>query len=162
MIRRPNSTYRASRVCLFFVLPFLVSLTSCMTAAQHGQSLASANERQLTVGTVQKEIRRGMAQSSVVEALGSPNIVTKDDVGDETWVYDKIATEASYSNDRGGVSGLAGAGGAPGDALILGGLLGSYNRNAGASATTQRTLTVVIKFNRDSQVKDFSYHASKF
>ena len=103
-----------------------------------------------------------MSQGSVAEALGSPNIVTKDDAGDETWVYDKIATEASYSNDRGAASGAVGAGGPAGSVLILGGLLGSYERSAGASASTQRTLTVVIKFDKQQKVKDFSYHSSKF
>ena len=33
---------------------------------------------------------------------------------------------------------------------------------AGASATTQKTLTVVIKYDKKGLVKDFSYHASKF
>lgn len=148
---------------LFLALcSFALFASSCMSAAEHAQSLQSANERQLTVGTVQKEIRRGMSSAAVAEALGSPNIVTKDDAGDETWVFDKIATEASYSNDRGGASGLVGAGGTPGEALILGGLLGSYNKSAGASSSTQRTLTVVIKFDKMSRVKDFSYHSSKF
>src|SRR3972149_7131815 len=68
-----------------------------MTAAEHQQSLGSTKEREMTVGVVQKEIRKGMSQADVAEALGSPNIVTKDSLGDETWIYDKIATEASYS-----------------------------------------------------------------
>ena len=139
-----------------------IVLPGCMSAAQHAQSLHSENDRALTVGTVQREIRRGMSSAAVVEALGSPNMVTKDDSGDETWVYDKIATEASYSNDRGSGAGAVGAGGPAGDVLILGGLLGSYERAAGASATTQRTLTVVVKLDRSSRVKDFSYHSTKF
>ena len=133
-----------------------------MSAAEHSQSLHSSRERELTVGTVQKEIRRGMSQAEVAETLGSPNIVTKDEQGDETWVYDKIASEASYSSDSGSGSGAAGGGGTPGSSLILGGLFGSYTRSAGASASTQRTLTVVLKFNKNGQIKDFSYHASKF
>lgn len=103
-----------------------------------------------------------MGQTEVAEVLGSPNIVTKDAGGDESWVYDKVASEASYSSDRGGVSGAGAGGGVVGDALLLGGLLGNYERQAGASATTQRTLTVVIKFNDAKRVKDFSYHSSKF
>jgi outer membrane protein assembly factor BamE (lipoprotein component of BamABCDE complex) len=134
----------------------------CMSAAQHQQSLGSNADRNLTVGTVQAKITRGMAAADVAEALGSPNIVTKDRSDDETWVYDKIATEASYSNDTGGGAGLVGAGGTPGSALILGGLLGSYNRSAGAASSVQRTLTVVIKFDASKRVKDFSYHTSRF
>ena len=116
----------------------------------------------MTLGTVQRQISKGMSQTEVAEALGSPNIVSKDREGDESWIYDKIATEASYSSDQGNTAGLAGAGGTPGNTLILGGLFGSYSRSAGASASTQKTLTVVIKFNASGRVKDFSYHSSKF
>jgi outer membrane protein assembly factor BamE (lipoprotein component of BamABCDE complex) len=138
------------------------AMSGCMTAAEHQQSLSSAKEREMTVGVVQKEIRAGMSQADVAAALGSPNIVTRDSDGRETWIYDKIATEASYSRDSGGAAGAAGAGGIPGAALILGGLGGNYSRDAGASSTTQRTLTVIIKFNKDTRVETFSYHASKF
>jgi len=140
----------------------LAALNGCMSAAEHGQSLHSSQEREFTLGVVQKRVYKGMSQAEVAESLGSPNIVTKDREGDETWIYDKIATEASYSKDTGGVGGLAGAGGEAGDVLILGGLLGSYSRSAGAAASTQKTLTVVIKFDRQSRVKDFTYHSSKF
>jgi outer membrane protein assembly factor BamE (lipoprotein component of BamABCDE complex) len=125
-------------------------VTGCMTAAEHQQSLGSATERQMTLGVVQKEIRVGMSQADVASALGSPNIVTKDAEGKETWVYDKIATEASYSQSSGG--GYA--------TLILLGIGGS--REAGAYSTTQRTLTVVIKFDKNSSVESFKYHATKF
>ncbi len=141
---------------------FFFVFTGCMSARQHHQSLHSAQEREFTLGVVQKSIYRGMSQASVAQALGSPNIVTRDEVGAETWVYDKIATEASYSSDRGGVSGLGAAGGVAGSVLILGGLAGSYDRAAGAASSTQRTLTVVIKFDKNNAVSDFSYHSSKF
>ena len=39
-------------------------------------------------------------EDQVATALGSPNIVTRDAEGRETWIYDKIATEASYSNSN--------------------------------------------------------------
>lgn len=124
-------------------------LVGCMTAAQHQQNLPSTQERETTVGIVQREIRVGMSGAQVAEALGSPNIVTQDSEGDETWIYDKIASEASYSQDSGGTG------------LIIS-LIAGYNRQSGAVSTTQRTLTVVIKFGKDKLVKSFSYHASKF
>lgn len=131
-----------------FVLPILA--TGCMTAAQHQQNLGSTKEQEMTLGVVQKELHVGMSQADVATALGSPNIVTKDSEGKEAWIYDKIACEASYSNSSGG--GYA--------TLILLGVGGS--KNAGASSTTQRTLTVVIKFDKDRNVESFSYHSSKF
>jgi len=126
-----------------------VAVGGCMRAAQHQQSLGSANEQAMTLGVVQKEIKVGMSQADVVEALGSPNMVTKDANDKETWVYDKIATEASYSRDSGGTG------------LLLA-LVGGYGREAGAASSTQRTLTVVIKFNPDGKVESTSYHATKF
>jgi len=141
----------------------VISITcGCMSATQHQQSLGSTKEREMTLGVVQKEIRVGMSQADVATSLGSPNIVTKDIEGKETWIYDKIASEASYSTDSGGIGGAAGAGGIAGSALILGGVGGSYGRSAGASSSTQKTLTVVIKFDKSSNVESFTYHTSKF
>ncbi len=84
---------------------FLALLTvGCgMTAAQHSRSLGSSQEREMTVGIVQKDIKEGMNQADVAQSLGSPNIVTRDSGGSETWIYDKIASEASYSESSSGV-----------------------------------------------------------
>ena len=124
----------------------LAVTASCSKAYEHSNALHSSNEREMTVGIVQKEIRNGMSQGEVAVALGSPNIVSKDSEGKETWIYDKIATEASYSRDDGG--------------LFL--FLGVYDKSAGASAVTQKTLTVVIKFDDARNVEKCSYHSSKF
>jgi len=131
---------------MLFGLIIAVSISGCatMTANEHARELPSGTEREMTIGIVQKEIKKGMAQAEVAAVLGSPNIVTKDQEGLETWVYDKIASEASYSGgERGIVS------------IIIGG------KSAGATSQTQKTLTVIIKF-KDNTVYDFSYHASKF
>src|SRR3989304_8151099 len=114
-------------------------LSGCMTlphrqAAAHPQSLGSTKEREMTVGVVQKEIRRGMSQADVAEALGSPNIVTKDSVGDETWIYDKIATEASYS--RSGQQEKFGAAGGGGGGR--GGRGGPWGGGAGGGRRERR------------------------
>jgi outer membrane protein assembly factor BamE (lipoprotein component of BamABCDE complex) len=151
-----------SKLIVGFSLVVLALLSGCMTAAQHQQSLPSTKEREMTVGIVQKEIRVGMSQADVAVVLGSPNIVTRDSEGKETWIYDKIATEASYSRDSGGIGGGAGAGGVAGTTLILGLFGGSYSREVGAASTTQKTLTIIIKFDKNNKVESFSYHASKF
>ena len=145
----------------FFILS-LVAASFLLTSCAHESNLHSVKEREMTLGVVQKEIRTGMSQASVAETLGSPTIVTRDEDGLETWVYDKIATEASYSQSSGDVSGGAGVGGVASKALILGGVGGGYGSGSGASSTTQKTLTVVIKFNKNGQVSNFSYNMSKF
>ena len=132
------------------------------TAAQHQAQLGSTAERQMTVGIVQREIRKGMSQADVATVLGSPNIVTNDGSGRETWIYDKISTERAYSSDSGGISSLILGGAEVGAGLVGAGLGSSYSANSGASATTQKTLTVIIKFDHNKLVRDFAYHSSQF
>lgn len=127
-------------------LAVLVTALSACTAQYHARDVRGAGERKMTLGVVQKEIRKGLSQADVAEALGSPNIVTRDSAGLETWVYDKTATEAQYSNSV-----------AYGTVLVVG-----VAKAAGAASVSQRTLTVVIKFSADGKVDTFSYHASRF
>jgi len=125
-----------------------------MTAQQHYEDTHGPQERQMTVGTVQKEIRKGMSGADVAEVLGSPNIVTTDGEG--------RSTDVTYSRSSGGgIIGLL-IGGLSGDVLAGGGAGGSVSKSAGAESTTQRTLTVVIKFGEDKMVRDFAYHSSRF
>jgi hypothetical protein len=87
-----------------------------------------------------------MTGGQVAEVLGSPNIVSTDEKGREVWIYDKISTNKVYSKSSG-----------YGTILILGG-----GGEAGASSTSQRTLTIIVKYNEDSKVRDIAYHSSKF
>lgn len=120
--------------------------TGCRTAQDNVRDLRSTQERELTAGVVQKEIRKGMSGAEVSQALGSPNIVTRDEKERTTWVYDKIATEVSYSQSQ--------------NAMFL--FLGGFSNQSGAVSQTQRTLTVVIKFDANDKVESFSFHQSKF
>jgi len=142
------------------VIVAAIVLSGCVNAAQHRQAVRDDSSNQLTVGTVQKEIRVGMSGAQVAQTLGSPNIVTTDEQRREAWIYDRVSTETVYSNSEGGVSSLI-LGGFT-SALVGGGISGSTRSNAGASSTTQRMLTVVIKFNDQKMVRDFAYHASQF
>ncbi len=133
-------------------LGMLMICTGC--AQNHTSRLHTAEERRMTLGVVQKDIKQGMSQAEVAELLGSPNIVTKDQNGDEAWVYDKLSSEVSYSKGQGG--GLIGA------VWSIVGIGGYYGGEAGAKAKTQKTLTVVIKFDENSLVQNLSYHSSQF
>jgi outer membrane protein assembly factor BamE (lipoprotein component of BamABCDE complex) len=152
----------SARISGFLAMAAILPLTGCMSAHQHYQQTHGAQERQMTVGIVQQEIRKGMSAADVAEVLGSPNIVTTDSEGREVWIYDKISTDVTYSSDAGGAGLLLLIGTAVGD-VIGGGLgSGSYSRAAGAQSKTQRTLTVVIKYDEQKKVRDFAYHASQF
>lgn len=128
-----------------FILCILLA-ASCQSAASHQRDVADEHTERFTLGNVQRKIQVGMSQADVASSLGSPNIMTRDANGKVAWVYDKVAREVTYSHDQGGVW------------LILGG----YSKEAGASRTSQRTLTVVIKFDAKDMVEDVTYHSSQF
>lgn len=144
----------------FSFLIILVSalFSGCQSAAFHRADVQDNSTDRLTVGKVQKEIRVGMSGAEVAQALGSPNIVSTDEERREVWIYDKIATDRAYSSSSGGINALIlGFGGGTAGGFGVGG-----GSSAGASSTSQRTLTVIIKFDKDGKVRDFAYHTSRF
>ena len=147
-----------TRTMIISLLLASSSLGGCMTASQHREAVQDDSGDKITVGIVQKEVRVGMSGADIIGILGSPNIVSTDAERREVWVYDKIATEYVYSSGSGGINAFTL--GFSSDLLLGGG--GGYNRNAGAASTSQRTLTIIIKYDEDSLVRDFAYHASSF
>ncbi len=132
-----------------------VLLTTGCSATRHAADVREAdNIDRVTVGTVQKEIVLGMSATDVATALGSPNIVTTDNLRQETWIYDKISSDVTYSRSSGAIVGLLFGG--------SGGGAGGGTTNAGSRSSSQRTLTVIIKYDGDNRVRDFSYHTSRF
>ncbi len=152
------------RAFLIFSLSLaFLFLNGCMTASRHAADVQQGLQGdRLTVGTVQKEIRQGMSGAEVAQVLGSPNIVSTDEKGREVWIYDKISTDRVYSTSYGGIAALIFGGGVTGGAAAGGVLSGSENYNAGAESTSQRTLTVIIKFDENRKVREFAYHSSRF
>jgi outer membrane protein assembly factor BamE (lipoprotein component of BamABCDE complex) len=144
---------------LTFTAAACVLLSGCTTASQHQADVAgNHDETQLTVAAVQRTVRLGMSGAEVLTSLGSPNIVSTDENRNEVWVYDRVGTEYSYSESAGGLISLIG--GASGS--VAGGMLPSYNTKSGANRRSQRTLTIIIHFDDERLVEDFSYHASRF
>jgi hypothetical protein len=140
-----------------------------MTAAQHQKQLGQTEDRALTLGSVQKQIKVGTSQADVAAALGSPNIVTGDSSDREVWIYDKVASESSFSSDSGNVSAsLNGTANFPSptgtgpNGSLSGSGSGGYFKSAGAVSSTQRTLTVIIKFTAGKAVESVSYNSTRF
>lgn len=132
------------------VISLLISCVTILASCSAAKHAASTQEglqgNRVTVGTVQKEIRKGMSGAEVAEALGSPNIVSTDEQGREVWIYDKISTDRVQSESSG-----------YGTLILFG-----YSGSADASSTSQQTLTIIIKFDHDKKVRDFAYHTSRF
>ncbi len=119
-------------------------------------------EQQMTLGLVQRNIKVGTSQADVAEILGSPNIVTQDADGLETWIYDKVSSITAYGSSGFGV-GVGGLGGGYGSGGFGGGLANvGYNKNGGVNQSVQKTLTVVLKFDNNHNVSSFTYHMSAF
>lgn len=150
------------KTAVICIAALCLSFAGCMSAGQHRDAVRNDASDKISAGTVQREIRKGMSGSDVVSILGSPNLVTTDSEGRETWVYDKVSTEQVYSASQGGVGSLLGGlvGGAAGG--LFGGVSGNAERGSGASSTSQRTITVVIKFDAQGRVRDYSYRQSSF
>ncbi|EPY02355.1 hypothetical protein [Magnetospirillum fulvum] len=145
-------------------IAFAMTVSGCQSASEHAAEVHKAQDAgsKITVGKVQREIRVGMSGSDVVEVLGAPNMVTTDDKRRETWVYDKISTETVHSSSSGGVNALILGGGLIGAGLLGGGGGAGYQSGAGATSTSQRTLTVIVKFDENNLVRDFAYRSSSF
>lgn len=139
-----------------------VALLGCQSAGSHRDAVSGAEDDRLTVGTVQRDIEVGMSGAEVAQLLGSPNMVTTDEQRREVWVYDKISTQSAFSNSSSTTS--AGLFAIPfiSDAFVAGSVRGGASSSAGAQETSQRTLTVVIKFDEAGLVRDYGYHTSRF
>lgn len=90
--------------------------------------------QKITLGNVQRIVKVGAFNSEVIEALSSPNIVTSNKDGTETWIYDKVMTEAEYVQ----------------------------NSNSGVAIKSSRTMIVVIKFDKNSRVENVQYRQTSY
>jgi outer membrane protein assembly factor BamE (lipoprotein component of BamABCDE complex) len=131
-------------ICIAFVAVINVLMVS---ACKHPTNAGpDGNARNLTVGTVQGEIKIGMPASDVVAILGSPNIVTTDEKRREVWVYDKVSSSrVDTANSIGG------------SIIIFGG-----SSAQSESTSTQKTLTIIIKYDEQKMVRDFAYNYTQF
>ena len=121
------------------LLAMCLAVTPMLCACTSGDPVA---EEKMTVAKAQREIKIGMTSAQVVEVLGSPNMVTTDDKRRETWVYDRVSSNVSSSGT--GVW-----------LLFVGG-------ESSRKSSNQRTLTIIVKFDENSRVRDFAYRTSTF
>lgn len=132
-------------IALTFAMPSFAILHSAKVT-KNKQIPTPVQEQDLTLGVVQKDVKIGSTQDEVAIALGSPNIVTQDADGKETWIYDKVSSISSYDEKGFGIG------------LIVVG----YAKAKGSQQSVQKTLTVVIKFDKNNRVDSFTYHMTKF
>lgn len=132
------------RILIIPAIICALSLSACaQKASWHADQVAQKDKQTFTIGEVQRKIKKGMSGGQVAEILGSPNVVSTDENGNEVWIYDKFSTEQVASGSNGLTFTLSNVGG-------------------GAARSSQSTITVIIKYNADKKVRDFAYHKSSF
>ena len=138
----------------FHVLGLAVLLSLPQTARAADEPAKAPRESDLTLGAIQRTMKTGMSTTEVLDAAGSPNLVTRGRNGRESWVYDRFTTETSEQGFQVGGGGIGGGGSFLG-ALGLGG-------SRKKSSTSQRTLMLIVTFGSDGMVESFTYRSSKF
>ncbi len=143
---RYNVQNLLTKIFMKFSIFFIAILfAGCVAVSEQTAEVGDTSAKKLTVGTVQKEIRIGMNAVAVAEVLGTPNIVSTDEQG-EVWIYDRVATEEIISKKN---------------TWIFAVIAGGTHSNRVASRT-QRSLTIIVKFDEENKVRDFAYRSSQF
>lgn len=131
---------------IFSLVPPSFAFIRSAKVSKNQVSQVVIQPQELTLGSVQKYIQNGVTQSAVVRALGSPNIVTRDAYGKDTWIYDKVSSASSYDEQSNYTN------------IIF---IGHHKSKANVE-NIEKTLTVVIKFNSNYRVESFTYYMSQF
>jgi hypothetical protein len=126
---------------LVFGTILLLFFSACASAPRQGSHL--------TFGMVKKHIVKEQThQEEILRLFGAPNIITKQAGKNETWTYEKVSYDASQYS--GGIG--AGAGGIIGTAATGG--VGTFSGSKSSSST--KTMTVMIYFDSNDKVIDYS------
>jgi outer membrane protein assembly factor BamE (lipoprotein component of BamABCDE complex) len=134
---------------IYRFLGICISLTVLASCAPYSVPLASIPARQvatqkITVGSAQS-LKVGMSGADVINALGSPNIITSDAAGGETWVYEKISKEFEFMTAQDGSW-----------------IFSPRSQTTGVSSSTERTLIVVVALDSDRKLRKISYRQTTF
>jgi len=122
------------RLITLFTLFFLIHGCASVQPVQKGN---------LTAGMVKTTIIKGETiQNDILEVFGAPNIITKNKSGDEVWTYEKMSVESGSSEVFGTVIIVSGKG--------------------SRTSSSSRTFTLMIEFDDNDVVKDYSYRTSSF
>jgi len=181
--KHPSGQHRRIVGQALVVLAVSVWLGSCAASSEHRKptrtTVAPAPPPSppvephdpLSYGRVTSTVKKGTTtQSELVALFGGPSIATLDSDGTETWVYERTASETTST----GHSTATGVGTSQAERLdlffglgffIKGKDRGQVKAESDVITTVShsiKTLTVVVKFNQDKTVKDFSARASYF
>ena len=124
------------------IIAILISTFSVLNGCASSVKKDESNTA-LTAGRVKMEIEKGKtAQADILKIFGSPNIVTKNRENDEVWNYNRMSYESVYGSDSGWL-------------IFWGG-------SRAVSSTTTKSFDLIIIFDKNDIVKDYSVIAASF
>jgi hypothetical protein len=100
--------------------------------------------RELAVDAVQHEIKAGLDQAAVLEALGPDYRISTDSQRREVWTYENIASDRIDTERSVG-----------GGIIVLG-----DGRSPSAGSASERMLTLIIYYDEAKKVRDLAYNYS--
>jgi outer membrane protein assembly factor BamE (lipoprotein component of BamABCDE complex) len=142
------------------IITFTMIMFSCTPPEPIIIEVPVKKKDKLTLGKVQSQVKKGMNQTEILEVLGSPNIATKNSSGGEVWTYDRIGTSQSSSNNASATYGQAQLGRGFWN-FLFGGTTNSVQSNSDRN-TESKSLTVIITFDKNQLVSDFTYQSLKY
>lgn len=171
-LTRQESTRQPRNILLAFeCVAVLLVVTGCLTTPHPSPSPQATTTHQpapralvetpspLSYGAITTAVKKGTTtQADLVVLFGGPNIATLDSDGTETWVYERTASETTTTTQD-TVSTQAESTQAERLDVFFG--LGLFGRRSAVSHSI-KSLTVIIKFNQDKTVKEYSARASYF
>jgi len=121
----------------------------------------------LSYGTITATIKKGVTtQLDLLEMFGGANVQTTDRDGTEVWMYERQSsmTDTAGSQQDRNFNAFVGGGAGGGGAIVGGGASGgsSSANDQRRTVNSIRTLTLIVKFNPDKTVKDYTTRASSF
>jgi outer membrane protein assembly factor BamE (lipoprotein component of BamABCDE complex) len=129
------------------ILAAVVACTALTGCVSTQTKPVTARNSELTHGNVQLNLKVSeTTQAQVLEAFGAPNVTTIDGSGQEVWMYQRHATVSQNSSSRNYWT-----------VVLLGG-----SNSASGFEETQRTMTLLIKFDDKKVISDFRSRSSEF
>ena len=121
---------------LLFFTVIIYTLASCT-------SLKAPQKSNLTPGIIKTKIHKGVtSQSEILQLIGSPNIITKNKNGNEVWTYSR----QSFDSESGG----------QGFGVVL------FAKTKAFSSASSNSFDLIITFDQQNTVKDYSMVSSQF
>ena len=158
------------RVVVFFLLSVTSACNTTMTNVEQQPEQISINvpensiqETSLSYGAIKKYLKIGVTtQADILKLFGSPNNMTTSSSGNEIWVYDKIRTELSTTAEKGTAGGIIGGGIGIGSGGVGAAVGGSESKSKTNVISTTNTLTVIMEFNGNNILIDYSARQGRY